>query len=75
MERKKHYIFGLLDDCTRLCYLELIDRPTAANVSQAFSRGYKWFNLHGIKPEEVMTDNGLRIYFLYFPESQGYTLF
>ena len=58
VERRKYYLFGLLDDCTRLCYLELIDRPTAANVSQAFSRGYKWFNLHGIKPEEVMTDNG-----------------
>jgi len=66
----------LLDDCTRLTYVELIDKkPTAACVSQAFSRAYKWFNLHGIKLEEVMTDNGLRIYFLYFPKSQGYTLF
>jgi len=76
VERRKYYLFGLLDDCTRLTYVELIDKkPTAACVSQAFSRAYKWFNLHGIKLEEVMTDNGLRIYFLYFPESQGYTLF
>lgn len=58
VERKKYYLFGIVDDCTRLCYVELIDRPTAAIVSQAFSRAYKWFNLHGIKPEEVMTDNG-----------------
>jgi len=58
-ERKKYYIFGALDDCTRLCYLELIDRPTAASAAQAFSRAYKWFNLHGINPEEVMTDNGV----------------
>lgn len=58
VERKKYYLFGILDDHTRLCYVELIDRPTAAIVSQAFSRAYKWFNLHGIKPEEVMTDNG-----------------
>ena len=59
VERKNYYLFGLLDDCTRLTYLELVDKATAANVSQAFSRGYKWFNLHGIKPEEVMTDNGV----------------
>ena len=58
-ERKKYSLFGALDDCTRLCYVELIDRSTAANVSKAFSRAYKWFNLHGIKPEEVMTDNGV----------------
>jgi len=59
VERKKHYLFGALDDCTRLCYTELVDRPTAANVSEAFSRAYKWFNLHGVNPEEVMTDNGV----------------
>jgi transposase InsO family protein len=58
-ERKKFYLFGILDDCTRLCYLELIDRNTASNVSQAFSRAYKWFNLHGFNPEKVMTDNGV----------------
>ena len=57
-ERKKYYLFGIVDDCTRLCYVELIDRNTAANVSGAFSKAYKWFNLHGINPEEVMTDNG-----------------
>ena len=59
VERRKYYLFGLLDDCTRLTYVELIDKkPTAACVSQAFSMAYKWFNLHGIKLEEVMTDNG-----------------
>lgn len=58
-ERKKYFLFGILDDCTRLCYIELIDRNTAANVSKAFSRAYKWFNLHGFKPEKVMTDNGV----------------
>lgn len=59
IERKKYYLFGVLDDCTRLCHLELIDRNTAVNVSHAFSRAYKWFCLHGIKPEKVMTDNGV----------------
>ena len=57
-ERKKYFLFGILDDCTRLCYIEIMDRQRAANASEAFSRAYKWFNLHGINPEEVMTDNG-----------------
>jgi len=56
--RKRYFVFGIMDDCTRLTYIELIDRQTAANVSQAFSRAHKWFNLHGFSPEKVMTDNG-----------------
>lgn len=58
-ERKKYYLFGLIDDCTRLCYVDMINRQTAAEATKAFAKGYKWFNLHGIKPEEVMTDNGV----------------
>jgi len=59
VDRKKHYLFGLLDDHTRLTYIELIDRQTAAEVAQAFARAYKWFNLHGINLEVIMTDNGV----------------
>lgn len=58
VERRKYYLFGLLDDCTRLTYIELMDNLTAASTTRAFFRGYKWLSLHGIKPEEVMTDNG-----------------
>ena len=58
MDRKRYFLFGILDDCTRLTYIELIDRQTAANASEAFSHAFKWFNLHGIIPEKVMTDNG-----------------
>lgn len=57
-DRKRYFLFGVIDDCTRLTYVELIDRQTAANASEAFSRAYKWFSLHGFKPEKVMTDNG-----------------
>lgn len=57
-ERQKYYLFGIIDDCTRLTYAEIIDKQTSALASKAFSRAYKWFNLHGIKPEKVMTDNG-----------------
>jgi transposase InsO family protein len=57
-DRKSYFLFGVIDDCTRLAYTEVIDRQTAANASQAFSRAYKWFNLHGINPDKIMTDNG-----------------
>jgi transposase InsO family protein len=63
--RKRYFLFGMVDDCTRLAYIELMDRQTAANVSQSFSRAYKWFNLHGFSLETVMTDNG--------PEFTSYT--
>lgn len=65
VDRKKQYVLGAIDDCTRLCYVELIDRPTAANASQAMMRAAKWFDAHGIIAEEVMTDNG--------PEFTAYT--
>ena len=58
IERAKYYLFGLLDDCTRLCYVELIKNLCSATVTKAFFNGCKWFAVHGFKIEEVMTDNG-----------------
>lgn len=58
IDRKKRYLFGLLDDCTRLCYTELIPDNKAATVTKAFFKGYKWFALHGVDIKEVLTDNG-----------------
>lgn len=58
LERIKYYLFGLLDDCTRLCYVELIENLGSSTVTKAFFNGCKWFSVHGIKIEEVMTDNG-----------------
>ena len=57
-DRKKYYLFGAIDDCTRLCHVELIERQTSQQATEAFFKAYKWFNAHGIQPEEVMTDNG-----------------
>lgn len=57
-DRKQRYLFGLLDDCTRLCYVEMVPNLQAATISKAFFRGYKWFYAHGFKIEEVLTDNG-----------------
>jgi transposase InsO family protein len=56
--RKQYYLLGLIDDCTRLCRVELIDRNTSAEVSVATSKALKWFTVHGILPEVIMTDNG-----------------
>jgi transposase InsO family protein len=56
--RKQLYLLGLIDDCTRLCHVELIERNAAAEVSMATSKSLKWFTVHGILPETVMTDNG-----------------
>lgn len=58
VDRNRRYLFGLLDDCTRLCYTELIPDIKAATVTRAFFRGYKWFVVHGINIKEVLTDNG-----------------
>jgi transposase InsO family protein len=59
VERKRYHLLGLLDDCTRLCYAELIPDAKAATVSRAFFHGYKWFHAHGIRIEEVLSDNGV----------------
>jgi transposase InsO family protein len=56
--KKQLYLLGLIDDCTRLCHVELIERNNSAEVSMATSKALKWFTVHGILPEVVMTDNG-----------------
>ncbi|MCK5710556.1 MAG: transposase [Deltaproteobacteria bacterium] len=58
-DRKKYYLMGIIDDHTRLCHVELMERPTAAEAATAASKCFKWFSVHGILPEKVMTDNGV----------------
>lgn len=57
-DRHKYRLVGFIDDCTRLCYAEIVDKATGATTSKVFSRAYKWFDLHGFTPDVVMTDNG-----------------
>lgn len=59
IDRQKHWLFGLIDDCTRLIYVEIINRPTASIIASACVRGMKWFWAHGIETEQIMTDNGI----------------
>jgi transposase InsO family protein len=56
--KKQLYLSGVIDDCTRLCHIEIIERNTSAEASMAASKSFKWFTIHGILPEVVMTDNG-----------------
>jgi transposase InsO family protein len=58
-DRKRHYLLGVIDDCTRLCRVELIEKQTAAEVTKAYFKCHKWMQAHGIEPEAVMTDNGV----------------
>lgn len=58
LERQRYYLFGAIDDCTRLCFVALITQQTAVEASRAFLNAYKWFHAHGIKIETILTDNG-----------------
>jgi len=58
-DRKKYYLLGVIDDCTRLCHTEIIERQTAAEVTKAYFKCHKWMEAHGIEPLVVMTDNGV----------------
>lgn len=57
-DRKQRFLIGFIDDCTRLCYVELIPELRSLHAAHAFVRSLKWFDAHGIKIEALMTDNG-----------------
>jgi len=59
VDRRRYYLLGVIDDCTRLCRAELIESQTAAEVTKAYFKCHKWMQAHGIEPEAVMTDNGV----------------
>lgn len=59
LTRQRYYLFGIVDDYSRLAYLELIRANNAAEVAKAFFHGVQYFLAHGIRPERVMTDNGV----------------
>ena len=57
--RKRYYLFGIIDDCSRLVFVEVINNINAAEVTKAFYHSLQFFLAHGIQPEQVMTDNGV----------------
>lgn len=55
---KQRYLKGMIDDCTRLNYVECIERKGAKEAGLAFLRAGKWFYLHGFVIEKYISDNG-----------------
>jgi transposase InsO family protein len=58
-DRNRYYLFGIIDDYSRLAYIQVITAINAAEVSKAFFNSVRFFLAHGINPESVMTDNGV----------------
>lgn len=59
LNRQRYHLFGVVDDYSRLAYLEVINANTAAEVAKAFFHSVQFFLAHGVRPERVMTDNGV----------------
>lgn len=57
-ERKLFYLFGIIDDYSRLAFVKVMTGNNSAEVSKAFSSSIKYYLAHGIKIERVLTDNG-----------------
>lgn len=57
-DRKQRYLKGVIDDCTRLNYVEMIENKSAFEAGGAMLRSGKWFDIHGIQIEKIMSDNG-----------------
>jgi len=55
---KQRYLKGVIDDCTRLNYVELIEAKKMFDTCHAMLRAGKWFDIHGIQIEKLMSDNG-----------------
>ena len=56
---KRYFLLGLIDDCTRICWLEVLDSIKSLNVMfatlQTLNRIYDTYNF---KFKTIMTDNG-----------------
>ncbi len=59
LDRKAYYLFGIIDDYSRLAFIEVIKNINAAEVTKAFYHSVRFFLAHGVQPEKIMTDNGI----------------
>jgi transposase InsO family protein len=53
------YLHVVVDDHTRLAYVELHPRETAETNARTLERALAWFADLGLRPQAVMTDNAL----------------
>lgn len=56
---KTYYLLGVIDDYTRLCWLEVLDDKTALTVMFATLKAFNMLRMrYDIEIDSVMTDNG-----------------
>ena len=56
---KTYYLLGVIDDLSRICWLELLEDKKGLTVMFAVLKAFNMLNsTYGIKIEQVMTDNG-----------------
>jgi transposase InsO family protein len=51
------YAHAIVDDHSRLAYVELLEDEKAQTVTAFVARALAWFNAHGIQAKRLMTDN------------------
>jgi transposase InsO family protein len=51
------FAHAIVDDHSRLAYVELLDDERAQTVTAFVERALAWFARHGIQPRRLMTDN------------------
>ena len=56
---KKKYWAGIIDDATRIAYVEVISNKRSQTLADFMRRAYRWYKLKGITIKRVMSDNGL----------------
>jgi transposase InsO family protein len=52
------FIHSAVDDHSRLAYSEILDDEKKETAASFWSRAKVWFEDHGVKVQELMTDNG-----------------
>lgn len=58
-DNKRYYLLGLIDDASRIAWVEVIERLTSLEAMFATLKSINLLNVeYGIKFKEIMTDNG-----------------
>ena len=57
--KKKKYFAGIVDDASRITYVETLSNKRAKTLADFVRRAYKWFKTKGITIKRLLSDNGL----------------
>lgn len=57
--KKKKYAAAVVDDATRMKYLEILPNKKAKTLAAFMKRAYVWFQKRGITFKRLLSDNGL----------------